>query len=124
MIETQKLHLGCFDRVHPGWINTDITPHIHLARVPGLAFLLHKAGYLSDLRYKQHRSGIFRRIRYLDVSKRFPFPDGMFDYVYSSHMMEHLHREDALFCLREVHRVLKQGGVVRIVVPDLLQCQC
>ena len=27
----RKLHLGCFDQVLSGWINTDITPHIFLS---------------------------------------------------------------------------------------------
>jgi hypothetical protein len=27
----QKLHLGCFDIVAPGWVNPDATPHIYLS---------------------------------------------------------------------------------------------
>jgi hypothetical protein len=49
-MEARKLHLGCFDQVFPGWVNTDITPHIFVARVPGLAWLLYSAGMMSDQR--------------------------------------------------------------------------
>jgi ubiquinone/menaquinone biosynthesis C-methylase UbiE len=114
-----KLHLGCFDKVLPGWINTDITPHIFVSRVPGLPTLLFKAGLLPEQRYQQHKQGIFRAIRYMNVTKKFPFADNTFEYVYSSHMLEHLFPQQADTCLREIYRVLKKGGILRISLPDL-----
>lgn len=114
-----KLHLGCFDQVLPGWINTDITPHIFVSRIPHLAFLLFKAGFLSRQRYQQHRRGVFRAIRYLDCTKKFPYANDTFDYVCSSHLLEHLYPRQASFCLSEIHRILKKGGIVRVAVPDL-----
>jgi predicted SAM-dependent methyltransferase len=41
------------------------------------------------------------------------------DVVYSSHMVEHFDHRDALDFLKEVMRVLKPGGVVRLALPDL-----
>ena len=114
-----KLHLGCFDCVVPGWINTDITPHLRIARVPLLASLLHGAGLMTDERHQQHTRGIFRQVRYLDVRKRFPFEDGSVAAVFSSHFLEHLYPDEARACLTEIHRVLRPGGVCRVVVPDL-----
>jgi SAM-dependent methyltransferase len=115
----RKLHLGCFDRVFEGWINVDITPHIFVSRVPGFAYLLFKLGVISAERYSQHRDGLFRRVRYLDVRKKFPWREGAFEFVYTSHLLEHLYPMEALQCLREVHRVLKRGGTLRIAIPDL-----
>src|SRR5204862_460110 len=69
--------------------------------------------------YRQHRAGIFRKLRYLDVSKPFPFPSNSFDFVYSSHMFEHIPKGQLSSTLREIYRVLKSGGLVRTVVPDL-----
>ena len=114
-----RLHLGAFDQVHENWLSTDITPHLLVARVPGLPWLLHRFGVIDADRYASHRSGAFRTVRYLDVSRRFRFPNGSFEFVYSSHLLEHLDRDVAERCLREVHRVLKDGGVVRLAVPDL-----
>jgi SAM-dependent methyltransferase len=34
-------------------------------------------------------------------------------------MLEHLYPEEGMFCVREIHRVLRPGGIVRISVPDL-----
>jgi SAM-dependent methyltransferase len=39
--------------------------------------------------------------------------------VFSSHLIEHLHRADALAFLRDACRALRPGGVCRIVTPDL-----
>ena len=58
-METRRLHLGCFDQVFPGWVNTDITPHIFIARIPGLAWLLYRAGMMSEQRYEQHKKRVF-----------------------------------------------------------------
>ena len=56
---------------------------------------------------------------FLDATKPFPLPTGAFDFVYSEHMIEHIAHADALRMLRECHRVLKPGGVIRIVTPNL-----
>jgi SAM-dependent methyltransferase len=116
---TRRLQLGAFDQACEGWVNTDVTPHLLVARVPGLARALHTAGMLDEQRFKQHRDGRFRSLRWLDVSKRFRFPDASFEAVYCSHMLEHLHPDVAEHCLTEIHRVLVPGGVLRIAVPDL-----
>jgi predicted SAM-dependent methyltransferase len=60
-----------------------------------------------------------RNVVYLDATRRFPFADNVFDYVYSEHMIEHLEYQGALFMLRECFRVLKPRGKIRISAPDL-----
>jgi SAM-dependent methyltransferase len=115
----RKLQLGSFDHAPQGWLNTDITPHLLVARVPGLPWLLHRAGVLSDDRYASHRSGAFRALRYLDLSRPFRFRDDTFEAVLATHVLEHLHPDVAERCLRETHRVLRPGGVLRVAVPDL-----
>ncbi len=115
----KKLHLGAYHIAHKGWINTDVTWQIFVARVPGLATLLYKLKLISAEAFKYHRQGLFREIRYMNVVKRFPFADNTFDYVYSSHMLEHLCPDEADVCLREVHRVMKPGAVLRLAIPDL-----
>jgi len=54
-----------------------------------------------------------------DVTKGLPFDDASFDLVYHSHLLEHLRREQAAPFLSECHRVLRSGGIIRVVVPDL-----
>jgi len=54
-----------------------------------------------------------------DLRAGLPFPDNHFHAVYASHLLEHLQPEPALRLLGECLRVLKPGGIARIVVPDL-----
>lgn len=117
----RRLHLGAFDQVQPGWVNTDITPHLFVARVPGLPWLLHRMGIVGTERYAAYRDGRFRTLRYLDVSRRFRFPSSSFECAYCSHLLEHLDPDVAERCLREVHRVLRPDGILRLAVPDLDQ---
>lgn len=54
-----------------------------------------------------------------DVTQGIPFDEGTFEAVYHSHILEHLKPVDGKALLDECFRVLKPGGVLRIVVPDL-----
>ena len=47
------------------------------------------------------------------------FEDNYFDVVYSAQFIEHLTLEQAITVWSEINRVLKPGGIVRIVTPDL-----
>ena len=55
----------------------------------------------------------------LNATRPFPIPDAVFDYVFSEHLIEHLSYESGLSMLRECHRVLKPGGMVRVATPAL-----
>jgi SAM-dependent methyltransferase len=48
-----------------------------------------------------------------------PFSDNFCDVVYSSHFLEHIPRDIGQRFLDECYRVLKPGGICRIVTPDL-----
>lgn len=54
-----------------------------------------------------------------DLSRGVPLADACADVVYHSHVLEHLRRDDAAAFMRECARVLRPGGIIRIVVPDL-----
>lgn len=54
-----------------------------------------------------------------DVRQGIPFADNSLDVVYHSHILEHLDPADGQQLIRECHRVLKPGGILRIAVPDL-----
>jgi SAM-dependent methyltransferase len=114
-----KLHLGCFDQPFDGWVNTDITPHIWLSKIPFAARFLHSIGKISTRRLEQHQAGIFRQIKYLNLGKSFPYPSNFFGAIFTSHVLEHLYPSVALQCCRECLRVLRPNGVLRVAVPDL-----
>lgn len=112
------INLGSSARVAPYWNNVDFSWIMRFGRYPRLCDLLHRLGLLSDHRYQ--------RILKLDpeavlwnLAKGIPFAAGVFDGVYHSHLLEHIDREVAPDFIKECHRVLKPGGILRVVVPDL-----
>ncbi|MGC2284501.1 MAG: methyltransferase domain-containing protein [Candidatus Acidiferrum sp.] len=58
-------------------------------------------------------------VRKWDLKENLPFLDGSFDVVYHSHVLEHFSRTDGLRLLGRCRRVLRAGGTLRVVVPDL-----
>lgn len=114
-----KLHLGAFDSGIAGWKNTDITPHIWITKIPFLPFLLFKLGKMTRARYEQHRQGVFRILDYLDLTKPLPYTDNSITAIFSSHVFEHLFMDEVEKLIGECYRVLKPGGICRVVVPDL-----
>ena len=58
-------------------------------------------------------------IQRVDLRERLPFPDGLFDAVYHSHVLEHFAKKQGLTFLKECCRVLRGGGVIRVAVPNL-----
>lgn len=102
----QKINIGSGLSGAPGWYNVDNSPTIPLSRIPGLRALLRLPAWPPDV----HR---------LDVRKGLPFVDKSVSYIYSSHTFEHFQWDESLAIARECFRVLKPGGALRIVVPDL-----
>lgn len=50
--------------------------------------------------------------------RRLNYPDNHFDELRSSHVLEHIPQQECLKTLREWHRVLEPGGIIRVIVPD------
>jgi SAM-dependent methyltransferase len=59
------------------------------------------------------------QVIFLDATKRFPFDSNVLDYVFSEHMIEHISYKQGIAMMREIYRVLKPGGKVRIATPDI-----
>ncbi len=58
-------------------------------------------------------------VRRVNLLAGFPYQDASMSAVYSSHVLEHFDRTMGSFLLKESFRVLRKGGILRIVVPDL-----
>ena len=58
-------------------------------------------------------------VLHVDINKGLPFPSDFATICYSSHLLEHLNKDEALYFLVECRRVLTSGGTIRLVVPDL-----
>jgi prepilin-type processing-associated H-X9-DG protein len=56
---------------------------------------------------------------WLDLRNHLPFDNESVDGIYCSHVLEHFYPTELRGVLQECHRVLKQGGGIRILVPSL-----
>ena len=117
-----KVNLGCGLAVTSGWVNIDGSLNALISSLPPplhrLAYLLTGANrYYSEDEYCRLLRDHF--FIHHDLSHSIPLFDEVADYIYSSHFLEHLFRQDGKKLLEESFRALKPGGTIRIVVPDL-----
>ena len=118
--ELKILNLGCGYRTSPRCVNIDFSIGLRVKDSfvgrTGLAKLV-----FNGERWKSFDS-ITGDILVHNLKKGIPAEDSSIDAVYHSHVLEHLDRVDSDVVpafLAEVLRVLKPGGVHRIVVPDM-----
>jgi predicted SAM-dependent methyltransferase len=55
----------------------------------------------------------------LSRNEPLPLPDGQAELIYTSHTIEHVRDASVSNLLKESYRVLRKGGVIRIVCPDV-----
>lgn len=60
-------------------------------------------------------------VAYADLRMVLPWPDDTFTLIVANHVLSDLTHHELPHALRELRRVLKPGGVLRILVPDFLR---
>lgn len=88
-----------------GWLNTD---SMHLVDPSGATTLPHRLTGIGSAYYME-----------CDNAAQFPISDSTFDWIYSEHFIEHVDLPAAVEWFREMRRLLKVGGVLRVSTPDL-----
>ena len=114
-----RVNVGCGPSPISGWENLDNSPSVAIARLPSwCGSVLARIGAIGPEQARvvsAARGGAIRRAH----AEKLPFADGSVAVVYSSHMLEHLGRDEARAFLLECRRILRPGGILRLVVPDL-----
>jgi len=111
------LNVGCGAKTSddPSVVNLDWSMYLVIKSNPVLSRLSRL--FLSETRLRR-LNGLSDSIVVHDLRKGIPYPAESVGAVYHSHFLEHLDRPHARSFLLEVLRVLKPGGIQRIVVPD------
>lgn len=119
-MELLNINIGCGTRLVKGYINFDNSLSVKLSKIP--SFFI-KIMYLFKILSPQHYDFIKflkkNSVKFCDARYRIPLNNQTVDNVYSSHTLEHLRFHDADLFLKECHRVLKNGGGIRLIVPNL-----
>lgn len=79
----------------------------------GCGNIYHKS--FINIDYSSDSSSVIQH----DLSKGIPLSNDYIDFLYNSHILEHFSKNSAVELIKECHRVLKPGGIIRVVVPDL-----
>lgn len=107
------VNLGCGPNGIDGWVNYDW----------GLLPILNKFGLVKVIvSFGIVHKNYDRRwpnFKLADLRKPLPIEGRSVDWVYCSHVIEHLEKYEAIELVREIKRILKNNGKVRIVLPDL-----
>lgn len=109
-----KLNLGSGPSGREGWVNLDWGWLPWLGKHRSIRRMLVKSGVLGadyDIDWPA--------IKLHDIRKRLPFETDSVDYVYCSHVLEHLEKWEGARLIGEARRVLKSKGKMRLVLPDL-----
>ena len=112
-----KLNIGCGPGGQfEGYINIDNSPSILLGKFSTVKKILWVLKIIDKSKFIADWSGVIR----CDVSKGLNYGNDTVGKIYSSHLLEHLPRDKGVIFIKECYRILKRGGVMRLVVPDLL----
>jgi predicted SAM-dependent methyltransferase len=114
-----RINIGCGMAPTPGWLNYDNSPVVRLAPWPLAVKALASVRVIDQGHVEFAAFSRRHGVRHANAVARIPHASGSVDALYSSHMIEHLDRREARGFLAECRRVLKPGGILRIVVPDL-----
>jgi len=71
-------------------------------------------GYADDLRV--HETALAHDLDICDAHGMSKYGDGSFDYVHSSHVLEHM--RDPVLAIRNWYRICREGGFLIITVPS------
>ena len=114
-----RVNIGCGKTPTKGWINFDNSMSLRLLNFPFLVILLKNLKLINRSQQEFIRFASEHQIEYGDATKGLNLQAETIEVIYSSHMFEHLDKSEAEIFLNESYRVLRPGGIIRIIVPDI-----
>ncbi len=111
MEKAQYIQYGCGCSAANNWRNFDASPTLRFERIPIIGKL-----------YNKNESRFPEGVEYGDIVKGLPVKRKSCQGVYCSHVLEHLSLQDIRIALSNTYEILHEGGIFRLVMPDLEQC--
>jgi SAM-dependent methyltransferase len=104
---SRYVQYGCGWSAPAEWTNFDASLTLRWERIPLLGL------------FTKNSKRFPSNVRPGDIVKGLPVPNESCDGVYASHVLEHLTLEDFHTAIRNTYRILRPGGIFRLIVPDL-----
>ena len=108
MNNNEYIQYGCAWTAPASWMNFDASPTLRFERLPLVGKL-----------YTKNHARFPENVEYGDIVKGLPVQSESCTGVYCSHVLEHLSLEDFRKALQNSYRILRSGGIFRLVLPDL-----
>jgi SAM-dependent methyltransferase len=102
------VHYGCGFTAPLQWVNFDASNTLKWERFPIIGRL-----------YTKNSQRFPRNVRCGDIVTGLPVPDASCAGVFASHVLEHLALDDFHKAIANTRKILREGGIFRLVVPDL-----
>lgn len=107
--ESRYVQYGCGWSAPQEWINFDASFTLRWEKIPILG------------RYTKNPRHYPANVMPGNIVNGLPVPDGSCQGVYASHVLEHLTLQEFHLALQNTYRILQEGRIFRLVVPDLEQ---
>jgi hypothetical protein len=104
----EYLQYGCGWSAPESWINYDSSPTLYFERLPLVGKL-----------YTKNKDRFPMNVLYGDIVKGLPVPIEYYRGIYASHVLEHLTLNDFSIAIQNTHKIMRSGGIFRLVVPDM-----
>ena len=102
------LQYGCGMSAPKRWRNFDSSPTLRFERLPIVGGI-----------YTKNTTRFPANVEYGDIVKGLPVSAGTCCAIYCSHVLEHLSLSDCKTALHNTQKLLRPGGIFRLVMPDL-----
>jgi SAM-dependent methyltransferase len=101
-----SVQVGCGLRARDGWLNFDKSPSLLLSKIPLVNKMLKLPAWTPNAKYGCIVNGL-------------GLPDGSCCRIYADQVFEHLTLEGFRNALKNAHKLLVPGGVIRFFIPHL-----
>ncbi len=117
----KKLNIGCGNNLiqDNSWVNID---NSLLAKLRN-SYLWFIFNFIINIKFIKKKLPLYffnyPKVKIVDIRKKLPFSENFFQYIYCAQVIEHLFYSDLYQLLSQCFKVLKPGGTIRILTPDL-----
>jgi len=103
-----NIHIGCEHKIGINWKNYDVSYVPIFEKLPII-------GNLIKINSKRYPSEVL----YGNICNSMLCEENQADNIFCSHTLEHMPKENMIFALKNIYKMLKEKGCFRLIVPNL-----